>query len=100
MLILSRRLGEKIRIGDEVSLTILGIKGKQVRIGIDAPREVAVHREEVYLQIVEESNNTDNAEQAKDTACDDDSSSVSESESESESESDALSDSQSPAKAA
>ena len=54
MLILTRRVGETVRIGDDVSITVLGVKGNQVRIGIDAPREVAVHREEIYQRILEE----------------------------------------------
>lgn len=52
MLILTRKVGEALRIGDDVSLTVLGVKGSQVRIGIDAPREVAVHREEIYQRVV------------------------------------------------
>ncbi|MFT5063185.1 MAG: carbon storage regulator [Gammaproteobacteria bacterium] len=52
MLILTRKVGEALRVGDDVSLTVLGIKGSQVRIGIDAPREVAVHREEIYQRVV------------------------------------------------
>ena len=51
MLILTRRVGETIMIGDEVTATILGVKGNQVRIGMDAPKEVAVHREEIYDRI-------------------------------------------------
>ena len=54
MLILTRRTGETLRIGDDVTLTILGVKGNTVRIGIDAPRDVTVHREEVYLRIQNE----------------------------------------------
>lgn len=54
MLILSRRSGEKLIIGDDVELTVLGIKGNQVRIGVDAPKDIAVHREEVYLRIQNE----------------------------------------------
>ncbi len=56
MLILTRRVGETVRIGDDVSITVLGVKGNQVRIGIDAPREVAVHREEIYQRILNEEN--------------------------------------------
>ena len=55
MLILTRRVGEALRIGDDVSVTVLGIKGSQVRIGVNAPKSVAVHREEVYDRINGES---------------------------------------------
>ena len=54
MLILTRRLGEKLVIGENVTVTVLGVKGNQVRIGIDAPRDVTVHREEVYERILKE----------------------------------------------
>jgi len=51
MLILTRRVGETLMIGDEVSVTVLGVKGNQVRVGINAPRDVAVHREEIAKRI-------------------------------------------------
>jgi len=54
MLILTRRVGETLMIGDEVTVTILGVKGNQVRIGVNAPRDVAVHREEIYERIKSE----------------------------------------------
>lgn len=54
MLILTRKTGEKVMIGDNVELTVLGIKGNQVRVGVDAPKDIAVHREEVYLRIQNE----------------------------------------------
>jgi carbon storage regulator len=54
MLILTRCIGESINIGDDVQVTILGVKGNQVRIGVNAPREVPVHREEIYERIKEE----------------------------------------------
>jgi carbon storage regulator len=54
MLILTRRVGETVVIGNDVDVTVLGVKGNQVRIGIKAPREVSVHREEIYKRIKEE----------------------------------------------
>ena len=54
MLILTRRVGETLMVGDEVTVTVLGVKGNQVRIGVNAPRDVAVHREEIYQRIHDE----------------------------------------------
>ena len=52
MLVLTRRIGEKLMIGDDVSVTVLGLDGKQIRLGIDAPKNVAIHRQEVYQRVL------------------------------------------------
>ena len=54
MLILTRRIGETLMVGDDVTITVLGVKGNQVRIGVNAPKDVAVHREEIYQRIQKE----------------------------------------------
>jgi len=58
MLILTRRVGETLMIGDDISVTVLGVKGGQVRVGVNAPRDVVVHREEIYERIRDEENVT------------------------------------------
>ncbi len=54
MLILTRRVGETLMIGGNVSVTVLGVKGNQVRIGVNAPKDISIHREEIYQRILDE----------------------------------------------
>lgn len=63
MLILTRRIGETLIIGDDVNITVLGVKGNQVRLGINAPKDVSVHREEIYLRIQQEKEGSDSEEE-------------------------------------
>jgi carbon storage regulator len=60
MLILTRRVDETLMIGDQITVTVMGVKGNQVRLGINAPKNVAVHREEVYARVVQESRDKTN----------------------------------------
>ena len=66
MLILTRRVGETVMIGDDVTVTVLGVKGNQVRIGVNAPREVAVHREEIFERIKREGSGDEGGDESGD----------------------------------
>lgn len=65
MLILTRRVGETLMVGDEVTVTVLGVKGNQVRLGVNAPKEVAVHREEIYERIKREQDDDTDGDKAE-----------------------------------
>jgi carbon storage regulator len=62
MLILTRRVGETLMVGDDVTVTVLGVKGNQVRIGVNAPKDVSVHREEIYQRIQKEKTDAQQAD--------------------------------------
>ncbi|KZX78000.1 carbon storage regulator [Oleiphilus sp. HI0009] len=63
MLILTRRVGETLMVGDDVTVTVLGVKGNQVRIGVNAPKDVSVHREEIYQRIQKEKSDTSGSDE-------------------------------------
>ena len=65
MLILTRRVGETLVIGDDVTVTVLGVRGNQVRLGVNAPKDVAVHREEIYQRIQNEKNAENSTESSE-----------------------------------
>jgi carbon storage regulator len=68
MLILTRRVDETVMIGDDVTITVLGVKGNQVRVGINAPKSVAVHREEIYERIKREQQGEESGDKPKQSA--------------------------------
>ena len=65
MLILTRRVGETVVIGEDVSVTVLGVKGNQIRLGINAPKDVSVHRQEIFARIQNESSDDGSAAAAE-----------------------------------
>jgi len=65
-LILTRKIGEAVKIGDDIEVSIIGVKGNQVRLGINAPNDVAVHREEIYERIKQDSQSAANSNSSKD----------------------------------
>ncbi len=67
MLILTRRVGETVMIGDDVTVTVLGVKGNQVRLGVNAPKDIAVHREEIYERIRREQDGQEGGEEPDDS---------------------------------
>ena len=71
MLILTRRVGETVMIGNEVTFTVLGVKGNQVRIGVNAPKDIAVHREEIYERIKREEDHDGRSPDTDDKIADD-----------------------------